>query len=248
MEVRDEKSGLPAAFCQRMQGYLGQEYQAFLDSFRQPSYAGLRINTLKIRQGSSAVIDNPEAAGTALSDDLLDYLKKTYNLTPVAWCRQGYYYDPAQKRPGRHPLHEAGAYYIQEPSAMSAAAMLKARPGERVLDLCAAPGGKSTQIAADMQGQGLLIVNEIHPARAKILSQNIERMGIRNAVVLNETPDRLAEVFCEDEGREGFFDAILCDAPCSGEGMFRKDQTAVDEWTPQSPAMCADRQMSILPC
>ncbi|MBQ4046736.1 MAG: RsmB/NOP family class I SAM-dependent RNA methyltransferase [Lachnospiraceae bacterium] len=235
MEVRDEKSGLPEAFCQRMQEYLGQEYQAFLDSYRRPSYAGLRINTLKVSQGS---------AGTALLDDLI----KTYDLTPVEWCRQGYYYDPSVKRPGRHPLHEAGAYYIQEPSAMSAAAMLKARPGERILDLCAAPGGKSTQIAADMQGQGLLIVNEIHPGRAKILSQNIERMGICNAVVLNEAPDRLAEVFCQDEGREGFFDAILCDAPCSGEGMFRKDQTAVDEWTPQSPAMCADRQMSILPC
>lgn len=123
---------------------------------------------------------------------------------------------------------------------MSAVPFLEARPGERILDLCAAPGGKSTQIAAAMRGEGLLICNEIHPARAAILSENIERMGVRNALVLNETPDRLADRF------PGFFDRILVDAPCSGEGMFRKNEAAGEEWSPENVQMCAERQREIL--
>ena len=123
---------------------------------------------------------------------------------------------------------------------MAPAQFLQARPGERVLDLCAAPGGKSTQIAAQMKGGGLLVCNEIHPARAKILSENIERMGIRNAVVTNETPERLAERF------SGFFDRILVDAPCSGEGMFRKNEEACGEWSLENVEMCAERQDTIL--
>lgn len=126
--------------------------------------------------------------------------------------------------PGRHPFHEAGVYYIQEPSAMAVTELLDPQPGERILDLCAAPGGKSSHIASRLKGKGFLLSNEIHPARAKILSQNMERMGVSNGVVVNEEPSRLAAVFPE------FFDGIVVDAPCSGEGMFRKDEEAVEQW------------------
>ena len=122
---------------------------------------------------------------------------------------------------------------------MAPAAFADARPGERILDLCAAPGGKSTQLAAAMKGQGILVCNEIHPARVRILSENIERMGIRNAVVTNETPERLAERFA------GFFDKVLVDAPCSGEGMFRKNEEACGEWSPENVELCAERQDTI---
>lgn len=125
---------------------------------------------------------------------------------------------------------------------MAVGALADPQPGERVLDLCAAPGGKTTHLAGRMQGQGILIANEIHPARSQILSQSVERMGIRNCLVLNETPARLAQRF------GNYFDRIVVDAPCSGEGMFRKDDTAIAEWTPESPAFCAQRQAEILDC
>ena len=163
------------------------------------------------------------------------------HLSKVPWAENGYYYE-AEDCPGKHPYHDAGVYYIQEPSAMVPAELLGAQPGERVLDLCAAPGGKSTQIAAGMRGKGILFCNEINPARAKVLSENIERMGICNACVLNETPERLAECFPE------YFDRILVDAPCSGEGMFRKNDAACEEWSPENVTMCADRQDGILDC
>ncbi len=140
----------------------------------------------------------------------------------------------------KHPFHEAGVYYIQEASAMAPASCLQAQPGEMILDLCAAPGGKSTQIAAAMQGKGILICNEIHPGRAKILSENIERMGIANAIVLNHEPAVLANRFV------ACFDKIMVDAPCSGEGMFRKNEEAVNEWSLENVEMCARRQDDIL--
>ena len=162
-----------------------------------------------------------------------------FSLKPVAWAEDGYYFDP-EERPGRHPLHEAGAYYIQEPSAMSVVSLLDPQPGELVCDLCAAPGGKSTHIAALLRGQGMLVSNEIFPNRARILSQNIERMGIPNALVCNESPEGLATHF------PLFFHRIVVDAPCSGEGMFRKDDTAVSEWSLENVRICADRQRMIL--
>jgi NOL1/NOP2/sun family putative RNA methylase len=165
---------------------------------------------------------------------------KQFGLEPVPWCETGYYYDESA-RPGKHPYHAAGLYYIQEPSAMSVVELLDPKPGDVVLDLAAAPGGKSTHIADKLQGEGLLIANEIHPARAKILSENIERMGIANCVVMNASPDRLAERF------PSFFDKIMLDAPCSGEGMFRKDPNAAAEWSVDLVRMCAARQMDILP-
>lgn len=214
------ESTLPRAFLQRMQEMLKEEYPLFLKSYQETKNQALRLNPLKGKGGR-----------------FLDL--SPFSLSPVPWEKNGYYYEEDQK-PGRHPYHEAGVYYIQEASAMAPAALLAALPGERVLDLCASPGGKSTQIAAAMEGRGLLICNEIHPARAKILSENIERMGVCNAVVINHSPHVLAEHF------HGFFDKILVDAPCSGEGMFRKNEEAVREWSPENVRMCAKRQDEIL--
>ena len=211
---------LPAAFTERMKQMLGREYDAFIASYDKERSQGLRVNGLKA--------DPAEFAKTA-----------PFSLNPVAWAAEGFAYG-AEERPGRHPYHDAGVYYIQEPSAMIAASLLNPQPGEMILDLCAAPGGKSTQAAARLGGEGLLVSNEIHPARAKILSQNIERMGIRNAVVTNEDSGRLTKYF------PAFFDGIIVDAPCSGEGMFRKDETAVTEWSPENVRRCAGRQQEIL--
>ena len=211
---------LPAAFTERMKQMLGREYDAFIASYDKERSQGLRVNGLKT--------DPAEFAKTA-----------PFSLNPVAWAAEGFAYG-AEDRPGRHPYHDAGVYYIQEPSAMIAASLLNPQPGEMILDLCAAPGGKSTQAAARLGGEGLLVSNEIHPARAKILSQNIERMGIRNAVVTNEDSGRLTKYF------PAFFDGIIVDAPCSGEGMFRKDETAVTEWSPENVRRCAGRQQEIL--
>jgi NOL1/NOP2/fmu family ribosome biogenesis protein len=160
---------LPEAYVRQMQALLGrEEAERFLDSYNDARAFGLRINPLKCRQ---LIGDNAAAA-----------LKQPFYLEPVPWCKTGYYYEEST-RPDKHPYHTAGLYYIQEPSAMSAAELLDAQPGETILDFAAAPGGKTTQIAASMNGEGLLIANEIHPARAKILSENVERLGIRNAVV-----------------------------------------------------------------
>ena len=213
---------LPIYFVNRMKDMLGEEYPAFEAGFEKPKFQALRFNPLK--------------------GDKAEFLEKApFTLRPVPWEKNGYYYE-AEDTPGKHPFHEAGVYYIQEPSAMGPVPFLEVKPGERVLDLCAAPGGKSTQIAAALQGEGLLICNEIHPARAKILSENVERMGIRNAIVTNETPEKLAEVFA------GYFDKILVDAPCSGEGMFRKNEEASQQWSLENVALCGERQDGILDC
>lgn len=212
---------LPEEFLHRMKEMLGGEYEAFLDSFSKEKYQALRINPLKLS------VEAKE--------------KLPFHLTPVPWAKNGFYYEK-EDLPGKHSYHEAGVYYIQEPSAMAPVTLLEPRPGEQILDLCAAPGGKSTQIAAAMKGEGLLIANEIHPARAKILSENVERMGIRNACVTNETPAHLAEFFPE------YFDKILVDAPCSGEGMFRKNEAACEEWSLENVVLCGERQDEILDC
>lgn len=211
---------LPVAFKERMKEMLKDEYEDYLRSYDAPKIGGLRVNTLK-----GSVDKFRENSG--------------FSLEPVPWVKEGFYYR-AEERPGKSIFHEAGAIYIQEPSAMAVAALADVRPGERVLDLCAAPGGKSTQIASALAGKGCLYSNEIHPARARILSQNIERMGVTNAIVLNETPDRLAKRFPE------FFDCIVVDAPCSGEGMFRKEENAAVQWSPENVTMCAKRQQEIL--
>ena len=212
---------LPQEFEKRMCRMLEDEYPAFQISYSQKSEQALRVNPAKAEQ--------------------IFFTKAPFSLSPVPWIKEGYYYT-GEDAPGRHPYHEAGVYYIQEPSAMAPAEYLDVEPGERILDLCAAPGGKSTQIGSKMQGKGIFICNEIHPARAKILSENVERMGICNAIVTNETPERLSEIF------EAYFDKILVDAPCSGEGMFRKNETALTEWSLENVRQCANRQDDILAC
>ncbi len=229
---------LPKDFLDRMKEMLGGEYDDFLKEYDNEREPGLRVNTLKI--------------------SVEEFLKiSPFSLKNIEWCSTGFRYKK-DDRPGKHPYHEAGLYYIQEPSAMAPAELCGIQPGEKVLDLCAAPGGKSTQAACKLCGEGLLISNEIHPARAKILSQNIERMGIKNAVkilsqniermgiknavVTNESPKRLSEFFpC-------FFDRIIVDAPCSGEGMFRKDIQSREQWSKEHVIMCAERQSEILEC
>jgi len=198
-----------------------EEAERFLASYGQPRTQGLRIHPGKATPEHIAAISG------------------LFQLTRVPWCETGYYYSESAK-PGKHPYHAAGLYYIQEPSAMSAVELLDPEPGDIVLDLAAAPGGKSTQITGKLQGRGLLVANEIHPARAKILAENIERMGVTNAVVTQMAPDPLAERFPH------FFDKMMVDAPCSGEGMFRKDPQAVEEWSPDHVKMCAARQWDIL--
>ncbi len=212
--------GIPEAFVEKMKRLLGAEAEAFFDSYDEIRRYGLRVNPLKCGGEIPAYLDG---------------------LKSIPWAKEGFYYEEPM-RPGKHPYHEAGVYYIQEPSAMAVAEALEPKPGERILDLCAAPGGKSTHLAGKMGQQGLLVCNEIHPARAKILAQNVERMGIANAVVTNMEPAGLVEMF------RGFFDGIVVDAPCSGEGMFRKDENARNEWSPDHVILCANRQDHILDC
>lgn len=207
---------LPEAFLERMKAQLGAEYGAFLKSLERPRAVALRFNPLKGERPDLPFVGQP-----------------------VPWEPEGVYYDP-EARPGLHVYHEAGVYYLQEASAMAPVALLDPQPGERVCDLCAAPGGKTTQIAGRMQGRGFLLCNEINPKRAKILSRNIERMAVANALVTNEHPETLAQRF------PGFFDRVLVDAPCSGEGMFRKEEAAVTDWSEETVAMCARRQGEIL--
>lgn len=226
---------LPRKFLDRIQQMLGDEYEAFLSTFGQEKYQALRLNALKTGAGgrSAADMQSGQGEGSPWAESL--------HLSRVKWAENCYYYEESDQ-PGKHPYHAAGVYYIQEPSAMAPAELLEVQPGDRVLDLCAAPGGKSTQMAAKLRGEGFLLCNEINASRAKILSENVERMGIVNAYVTNETPARLAEIF------PGYFDKILVDAPCSGEGMFRKNEAACEEWSPENVIMCAQRQEEILDC
>lgn len=209
---------LPSEFMRSIEEMLGCEAPAFFASLNEPPTLALRLNPA--REGAAA-------AAEAFAAD------------PVPWEQNGRYLREGA-RPGAGIAHAAGAFYLQEASAMVSAAILNAQSGERILDLCAAPGGKSTQIAAALGGSGLLVSNEPEPARAKVLAANLERMGVRNAAVTNAYPDALAARWPE------YFDALLCDAPCSGEGMFRRDPDARAEWKSGAPAGCAKRQAEIL--
>lgn len=216
---------LPIEFENKMKAFLGNEWDDFLYSYDNNRFQALRFNTLKVQ--------SPEERMRILKTLKISSDKK------VSWANEAYYFDE-NVRPGKHPYHEMGLYYIQEPSAMSAAALLAPKPGMRVLDLCAAPGGKSTQLATYLGDSGLLVSNEINTQRSRILSQNIERMGIKNAIVTNEDSFVLASHF------PGFFNAIQVDAPCSGEGMFRKLPEAIEQWSMENVAICAARQKEIL--
>lgn len=211
---------LPKTFEERMKKMLGPEYPAFKASYNEPRTWGLRVNTLKI---------TPE-----------EFLRiAPFHLKKIPWAENGYYYEE-RDRPSRHPYYFAGLYYLQEPSAMAPASRLAVEPGERVLDLCAAPGGKSTELGARLKGRGLLVSNDISTSRMKGLLKNIEMFGIANAFLTNEEPERLALCFPE------YFDKILVDAPCSGEGMFRKEPAMREAWTPEKPKVCAGMQAKIL--
>ena len=211
---------LPQEFLAAMKEQLGEEYPAFLECYRQPARKGARRNPLK-------------CTGETL-EACLPFPWEPTPFSPLAS------YAPGDWKPGPLPAHHAGMFYAQEPSAAAAVTVLDPRPGERVLDLCAAPGGKSTQIAGLLEHTGLLWSNEIVRNRAGALLSNLERMGARNAVVSSCHPQALCEKL------RGFFDRVLVDAPCSGEGMFRRDPEALAQWTPQSPAACAQRQGAIL--
>jgi NOL1/NOP2/sun family putative RNA methylase len=216
---------LPPLYLQSMQRLLGGEFEAFRGIYSAAAVIGLRANTLKISPGELA-------------------RRLPYALRAVPWCPAGFQLigepSPDLPRPGKHPYHAAGLYYLQEPSAMAVAELLDPQPGERLLDLCAAPGGKTTHLAAKMDGQGVLAANEVHPRRVWELAENLERWGTRNAIILNENPPLLAERL------PGWFDRVLVDAPCSGEGMFRKSEAALRDWSPELVRSCAVRQSAIL--
>ena len=208
---------LPPEYTAKMRDLLGDEYEAYAEAIEQPSCPGLRINTSKIS------VD--------------DFVKRSpFNLEPVPWCPNGFYYDPVSDRPSAHPWYHCGLYYIQEPSAMAPASFLQVKPGDRVLDLCAAPGGKTTQLALAVRERGLLVSNDISASRAKALVKNIELFGLKNVVVTCESPQKLAECFPE------YFDKILVDAPCSGEGMFRKGSRMIRAWSEHGPSYFAPVQ------
>ena len=209
----------PAEFLEQMKNMLGDEYPAFLLAMENPPSLALRLNPKRA---------DAETSAAALIE------------SKVPWAEDGRYLKSTDIKPGSTIPHAAGAFYMQEASAMVSASVLKPEPGEKILDLCAAPGGKSTQIAAAMKDRGLLVSNDPETSRSKILAGNLERMGAANAIVVNAYPYQLAERW------PGHFDALLVDAPCSGEGMFRRDPDARSEWTPASPEGCAKRQAEIL--
>ena len=211
----------PVEFSQRMRKMLNDEYESFIEAFSDNAvYCGIRVNTNK----------------NGVLEKVLSRLGYPEN---VKWCPTGYY-TAKDVISGRDPYHMCGLVYFQEPSAMSTVEALGIEPGDRVLDLCAAPGGKATHAAEKLRGEGLLVANEIIPKRSKILSENIQRMGIKNAIVTNESPEKLAEKY------PSFFDKIIVDAPCSGEGMFRKEPQAIEEWSTEHTLSCAQRQRLIL--
>jgi NOL1/NOP2/sun family putative RNA methylase len=212
---------LPATFVERMKIQLGEQFAAFIASYDQARHYGLRVNPLKLE-------------ATTFVEQFSPFL-----LRPISWADDAFYFSESD-RPGRHPYYHAGLYYIQEPSAMAPAECLDVQPGDRVLDLCAAPGGKSTQIAAKLRGQGLLVSNDQSAERTKALVKNLELFGVQNTIVLNESPHRMSRLL------PAFFNKILVDAPCSGEGMFRKDEHMWREWSESSVAKCSQMQTEIL--
>ena len=208
-------------FEQRERALLGQRYEQLYAALQQTAERGVTVSALRT---------TPEQFAQ----------RADFPLEPSPFCKAAFVVHQPDFKPGRHPYHHAGVFYSQEPSASSAAPLLGVQPGMRVLDLCAAPGGKSSQLAAALQGRGVLVSNEYVAARAEILKSNLERMGVSNAVVLNETPARIAEALPE------FFDRVLVDAPCSGEGMFHKEPKMAEYWLEKSPDYYAEIQKELI--
>lgn len=220
MTENTQNQKLPPAFLSRMKEMLGNDYENFIESYENPRTFGLRVNTAKISCGEF--------------ERLVPFPVKR-----IPWTDNGYFYEE-DSRPSRCPLYQAGLYYLQEPSAMTPAARLPVAPGDYVLDLCAAPGGKATALGAALNGQGLLVANDISSSRAKALLRNLELFGISNVFVANEKPEKLAKAFPE------YFDKIMLDAPCSGEGMFRKEEALARDWTPEKSAELSQIQKSLI--
>lgn len=212
---------LPAAFEEKMKSLLKDDYDNYIACYEEGRHYGLRVNTRKI--------------------SVEDFLAiSPWPLTPIPWIENGFYYDGDHVSPAKHPYYFAGLYYLQEPSAMTPANRLPIEPGDKVLDVCAAPGGKATELGAKLQGEGVLVANDISSSRAKGLLKNIELFGIGNVLVLSEEPGKLEDYFT------GYFDKILIDAPCSGEGMFRKEKKMVKAWEEHGPEFFSKLQRSIV--
>lgn len=213
---------LPEEFKNRMKQILKEKYSLFETAFHNDAYRAFRVNTLKCE---------------------VDALKSVFGLSePTTFCKNSFYLPENVQKPGNHPLHHAGAFYMQEPSATSVVEAIGIDEGDFVLDLCASPGGKSTQAAAYLNGKGLLVSNEFVSSRVQPLVSNIERMGITNAIVTSARPDALCP------GLPEFFDKVIVDAPCSGEGMFRKEAAALQNWSVENVLSCAERQKKIIDC
>lgn len=212
---------LPEKFEYKMRELLKEEFPAYLACYDEPRYYGLRVNTGKIS---------------------VEEFQKIcpFEIRPIPWIENGFYYNGEQITPSKHPYYFAGLYYLQEPSAMTPANRLEIAPGDRVLDVCAAPGGKATELGAKLCGQGVLVANDLSSSRAKGLLKNIEVFGIGNILVLSEEPGKLENYFPE------YFDKILIDAPCSGEGMFRKDKKMLKAWEEHGPEFFSNIQKSII--
>lgn len=212
---------LPEAFDERIRKQLGSEYEDYIKCFDSGMYHGIRVNTAKI--------------------SVEDFLAiSPFKLEPVPWTKNGFYYNPKECTPSKHPYYYAGLYYIQEPSAMTPASVLDIEGGDVVLDICAAPGGKSTELAAKLHGTGMLISNDISNSRAKALLKNLELFGIGNMCVVSEPPNNLANSLGE------IFDKILIDAPCSGEGMFRKSASMMTAWENNGTELFSKLQKGIV--
>lgn len=212
---------LPQAFEEKMRRLLGEAFEGYMDCFDKPRYYGLRVNTGKISVEEFRRIC-------------------PFPIRPIPWISNGFYYDGEQDVPSKHPYYFAGLYYLQEPSAMTPASRLPIHPGDRVLDLCAAPGGKATELGVRLEGEGILAANDLSGSRAKGLLKNLELFGIGNTLVLSEEPGTLVSRFQE------YFDKILIDAPCSGEGMFRKDRKMVKAWEEHGPEYFCKIQRGII--
>ncbi len=212
---------LPVAFVEKMKKLLGNEFDSYIQCYEEKRWYGLRVNTKKIS---------------------VEEFKKIcpFHIEPIPWIENGFYYDGETVQAAKHPYYFAGLYYLQEPSAMTPANRLPIEPGDKVLDVCAAPGGKATELGAKLCGEGVLVANDISNSRAKGLLKNIEVFGIGNVLVLSEEPGKLENYFPE------YFDKILIDAPCSGEGMFRKDKKMVKAWEEHGPEFFAKIQRSIV--
>lgn len=212
---------LPVAFEEKMKKLLGEEFPDYIKCYEEPRFYGLRVNTKKITVEKFREIC-------------------PFDIRPIPWIENGFYYDGEKVQPAKHPYYFAGLYYLQEPSAMTPANRIPIEPGDKVLDVCAAPGGKATELGAKLRGEGVLIANDISNSRAKGLLKNIEVFGIGNVLVLSEEPGKIEDYF------QGYFDKILIDAPCSGEGMFRKDKKMVKAWEEHGPEFFAKIQRGIV--